>query len=160
MQLEKNKTVYAYFPEKNVYTTKSINSACRLLKNKIEKSRAKIIFNDLIPLRIHHADQVMIFKELISNSIKFANKKSSPEIYISSQYFGCDTVYRIEDNGIGIPVEFWGQCFGNYKKIYHNILGQGNGLALVKAILDNYNGSVWVGESSNEGTTIYFSIGS
>ena len=159
MQLEKereNNTVHAYFPQKAASTVKALNSAARLLKKQVEKTGAKIIFNDLHPLRISHNDQMTLFKELLSNAIKF--NSSQPLIHVSCEMYGPDIVYKIEDNGIGVPSQMWGVVFKPYKKLYHEKKGEGIGLSLAKAILENYHGCIWVGESSSSGTTICFSM--
>jgi len=158
-KIEVSNVIEPYFSEEKSSTNQSINSACRMLTKEIKSSNAQVLLERLHDLRLRHSDQVQIFLALISNSIKFRKKKEPPIIHISSEIFGPDVIFKVEDNGIGIPQQMWGSVFGVYNKIYANKKGAGVGLALCKAILDDHKGYMWVGQSSNEGTTMYFSLG-
>lgn len=158
-ETEISNVIEPYFAEEKSSTNKAINSACRMLTKEIKQTKAQIMLERLHDMRISHSDQVQIFSCLISNSLKFRKEKEAPIIHISSEIFGPDIIFKIEDNGIGIPPQMWGSVFGVYKKLYAKKKGEGVGLALTKAIIKGYKGYIWVGESSSEGTTMFFSLG-
>ncbi len=67
--------------------------------------------------------------------------------------------FSISDTGEGIPKEEWKRVFDKFYQIQKksNIgRGSGLGLAIAKGIVQGHEGSIWVEESSQKGTTFVF----
>lgn len=102
-----------------------------------------------------------VFKNLISNSIKY-NDKKDPHINITyentnSKYH----IFHIEDNGIGFDMEFAPKIFKLFKRLQNQdeYSGTGAGLAIVKKIIKEHQGSIEVTSSTiGKGTVMSFTI--
>jgi signal transduction histidine kinase len=53
-------------------------------------------------------------------------------------------VFFVRDNGVGIEPRFQAKVFGLFEKLDPKGEGTGMGLALVKRIVEMYNGRIWV----------------
>ena len=92
-----------------------------------------------------------ILFNLISNAIKFRNKKS-PRIIISTFAEGDYCVLTLEDNGKGIPKEAHDKIFEMYGRLNKDIEGSGIGLYLAKKIINAAEGIIRVESEPEKGT--------
>jgi len=98
-----------------------------------------------------------LFKNLISNGIKYQPKESSdhiPTIKIWSELGESIDIF-ISDNGIGIDDNYSKDIFEPFKR-YHNkkdYKGTGLGLSICKSVMEKHSGKIELFKSSNEGTT-------
>lgn len=95
-----------------------------------------------------------IFSNLLSNAIKY-----SPQTDTITFNLFCEpgkAIFRIQDEGIGIPVVDQTKLFDSFHRASNvgNISGTGLGLAIVKKSVDLHNGSIAV-ESEVEVGTIF-----
>jgi signal transduction histidine kinase len=104
----------------------------------------------------------LVFTNLISNCIKYRDEEK-PELHISitCQRIGNNYEISIKDNGIGIDEDQHDKIFGLFRRAYSkkDKSGSGAGLAIVRDIIKQHNGDVYVKESTPvKGTTISFII--
>ncbi|PSR11747.1 MAG: hypothetical protein DA408_17735 [Bacteroidetes bacterium] len=101
-----------------------------------------------------------VFQNLIINAIKFRRPGVPPEIIIESKETASHWQFSIADNGIGIEEEFHEQIFVIFKKLHNHEVYQGTGigLALVKRIIAQHGGEIWLESSLNKGTTFHFTL--
>lgn len=65
----------------------------------------------------------------------------------------------MRDNGIGIEPSFGHKIFGMFEKIDTHTEGAGLGLALVKKIVELYNGRIWLeSEGLGHGSCFFFTL--
>ena len=113
--------------------------------------------------RINHGNKTkltQIFQNLTSNALKFRNKGTTPKVEINYIDLPDFHQFSIKDNGIGIEDEFHEQIFVIFKKL-HNYLdyqGTGIGLTLVKSIVNQHGGEIWLESKVGKGTTFYFTL--
>jgi len=70
-----------------------------------------------------------------------------------------ETVLFVRDNGIGIPSSDWERIFEPFQRLGHkDVPGTGIGLAIVKKIIELYQGRVWVESEPEKGTTFFFTL--
>jgi len=97
---------------------------------------------------------------LISNAVKFSNLGCNIEINIIKT--NNDALISVKDNGIGMTQEQIETLFILSKKISQvgtkGELGSGLGLILVKDIVEEHNGKIWINSEINKGTTFTFSL--
>jgi signal transduction histidine kinase len=100
-----------------------------------------------------------VFQNLISNAIKFMDK---PQGKITIQ---CDEdnnywKFSVADNGRGIEKKHFIKIFQIFQKLStsQDSDSTGIGLALVKKIVEIYEGEVWVESEVGEGSTFFFTI--
>ena len=72
---------------------------------------------------------------------------------------GSETVFFVRDNGIGIDPQYQSKIFNLFEKIEAKTEGTGIGLAIVKRIVELYQGRIWV-ESKGlaQGTSFFFTL--
>ncbi len=88
-----------------------------------------------------------VFENILINAL-LHNKSSIPEIDIKISKEQEDSNYYLkisfQDNGIGVEDARKERIFQRGHGKDKSVLGMGLGLALVKKIIDNYNGKIWV----------------
>ena len=132
------------------------------LNNEIEESSARINTDFAQIDKVFGSEDYLrsIFKNLITNAIKYAHNERKPEINISSDIHQNQTRIKFSDNGTGIDMETFGdKIFKLFERIHNKsgVSGSGVGLYLVKEQVEKQNGSIEVESILNEGTifTIY-----
>ena len=101
-----------------------------------------------------------VWINLLSNSIKYSQKKENPVITINAEETETEIIYSVEDNGVGFDMEFADKLFGVFQRL-HKISeyeGTGVGLALVSRIVTRHKGRVWAQSAPGQGATFYFSL--
>lgn len=96
-------------------------------------------------------DQVA--SNLLGNAIKYGAGKP---IALRVTDRGRHATLEVRDHGIGIASEDHGRIFGRFERAVSstNYAGLGLGLWLVKKIVDEHGGAIWLESVVNEGTTI------
>lgn len=95
---------------------------------------------------------------LVENAIKFT--ASGGRVDVRLNLFDDDhLLYSIRDTGIGIPKPMFQQVFerffrGQQKGVEH-VTGSGLGLSIVKMIVENHHGRVWLESEEGQGTTFF-----
>ncbi|KQT20539.1 histidine kinase [Chryseobacterium sp. Leaf404] len=102
------------------------------------------------------ADRTMlhqVFLNVINNAIKYSSGSAEPLIEIEGSENGDYIIYRIKDNGIGIPETEKHKMFKIFNRMDNakKFKGNGVGLSIVHRIMNRLGGNVDY-ESSNEGT--------
>lgn len=108
-------------------------------------------------------DQNMIkqvWVNLISNAIKYSNKRKVIRIEIGSEKSENEVIYFIKDNGIGFDMKYYDKLFDVFQRLHNNqnYEGTGVGLALVKRIISRHGGRIWAEGMQNKGAEFYFTI--
>lgn len=94
---------------------------------------------------------------LIENAIKFTPRGG--EVRVFARQDENAVIFAVEDTGVGIGEEAQARVFDRYyranQKGVEHITGTGLGLSLVKTIVDNHGGTVWLESREGEGTTVF-----
>jgi signal transduction histidine kinase len=103
-----------------------------------------------------HADKGLvahILTNLLSNALKYS--PCGGEVRLELRQEENELVFRIHDEGIGIPDEDQERLFEPFHraKNAHGIPGTGLGLAIVKECVDKYGGTIAVDSLESRGTT-------
>lgn len=111
-------------------------------------------------LPVVKGDQIklqQVFQNLLSNAIKFNDKDYGIieiDVNADPKYFK----FSIKDNGMGIESQFHEKIF----KVFHSLEkrkdSSGIGLSIVKKIVNNHQGEIWLDSQKGKGTTFYFTI--
>lgn len=102
------------------------------------------------------ADKTMmhqVFLNIINNAIKYSSKQDHPVVHIEGYEEEDRVVYRITDNGIGIPETEKHRMFKIFNRMDNarKFKGNGIGLSIVHRIMNRIGGNVGY-ESTEEGT--------
>jgi signal transduction histidine kinase len=93
-------------------------------------------------------------QNLISNAIKYRSQKRIPEIFISTDLIKTGIELRVQDNGLGIDLQKFGnKLFGLHKTFHENSEARGVGLFLTKTQIEALGGSITAESEVDKGTT-------
>jgi PAS domain S-box-containing protein len=126
-----------------------------------QRSNANIILQGELPVLYGYPTELrLLFQNLIDNAIKFQKKGARPEIKISSEFNHHEWLFRIQDNGIGIPENASDKIFVIFKRLHNrsDYTGTGIGLAHCKKIIQLHEGRIWVDSTPGEGSIFSFTI--
>jgi signal transduction histidine kinase len=98
-----------------------------------------------------------VFTNLIGNAIKY-NDNPKPEIKISAREENANWLFSIQDNGPGIDQKFHEKIFVIFQTLNRrdDVESTGVGLAIVKKIIEDQGGSIWVESELGEGADFKF----
>jgi len=100
-----------------------------------------------------------IWQNLIENAVKYRGDQSAPRIEIGVTQQDKETVFFVRDNGMGIEPAQNRRIFQLFSQLNHGSDGVGLGLALVKKIVDSYDGRIWVeSEGQGKGSCFMFTL--
>jgi light-regulated signal transduction histidine kinase (bacteriophytochrome) len=91
-----------------------------------------------------------VLQNLMDNTVKFMGTQPTPRIEIGCRQAEQETVYYVQDNGVGIAPQYHEKVFGLFERLESGGDGTGVGLALVKRIIEVHGGRIWV-ESAGQG---------
>ncbi|MCL7987466.1 ATP-binding protein [Sphingobacterium sp. lm-10] len=97
-----------------------------------------------------------VFQNVIGNAIKYSKNHAAPKLHIHSYLTESETVYEIQDNGIGIPANELEHIFHVFRRSSNvgKIAGTGVGLALVRRIMDRLQAGINLQSSEQTGTKV------
>ncbi len=94
----------------------------------------------------------LLCRNLLVNAMKYSPEKATVKVVLKRA--DGSIVFRVIDNGIGIPKEMQDKIFNRFFRVEHSATtsGYGLGLALVKTIVDYHGGSITVDSEVGKGT--------
>lgn len=135
---------------------------------------ATLIDKDELPAIKANSNQVFyLFKNLISNAIKFQKPGNVPHVTVTSDIVkGCDVKVNepkeeylklsFADNGFGFDQRYAKKIFRVFQRLHgkHEFEGTGIGLAICKKIMENHNGTITVQSEQGKGSVFccYFPL--
>jgi len=101
-----------------------------------------------------------VWANLIGNALKFSGKRDQPEIRISGVQLGGESVYTVQDNGVGFDMHYADKLFGVFKRLHStdDFPGTGVGLAIVHRIVTRHGGRIWAESAPDAGARFHFSL--
>ncbi len=110
-------------------------------------------FTALPSIRYSYQDLRSILYNLITNSIKYGAATRPAVIKIKSELAIRGGCLWIEDNGMGIDLEQFGdKLFSKYNRVHKHAEGSGLGLWLVKETVEKNGGKITVDSTPGQGT--------
>jgi two-component system, chemotaxis family, sensor kinase Cph1 len=108
-------------------------------------------------------DSVMItqvFTNLINNAVKYSSRSNPSVVKVNGVASKDEIVYSIEDNGVGIDVNYYARVFELFKRMDNvkDFDGTGVGLAIVKRIVEKHKARIWFESTLGVGTIFYISF--
>jgi len=144
------------------------------LEVEIEKSNARINFEDLPVVSAVPGLMQQLFYNLFSNAIKFrkpsvdlvidikAEKMNPVDVSKFIKYGHGKKYYKItvEDNGIGFDDKYAEDIFRVFKRLhsYHEFEGTGVGLSICKKIVEKHNGFIKAESQIDKGSTFIIGL--
>ena len=103
---------------------------------------------------------IEVFSNLVSNAIKYTKKDTKPVIEIGWSDKKDSYEFYVKDNGIGIEKQYYDRIFQIFQRLHAKgeYEGTGAGLTIVKKIVENHGGRIWVESKVGEGSAFYFTL--
>ena len=100
-----------------------------------------------------------VFSNFISNAVKY-NSNPNPEITIEAEEKDSHYYFSVADNGPGIEPEFHQKIFVIFQTLQARdvVESTGVGLAIVKKIVEEQGGTVWVESEKGKGAKFCFTL--
>lgn len=100
-----------------------------------------------------------VFSNYISNALKY---NSNPEPVVKVQYQESEShhIFSVSDNGQGIPEQFHEKVFVIFQTLQAKDKNDstGVGLAIVKKLVEEKGGNVWLKSQEGQGASFFFSL--
>jgi PAS domain S-box-containing protein len=123
----------------------------QLVAGRISKGGVKVQVADAaVTLEGDRQRLVEVWQNLVENACKFMGNQPRPQIEIGVKKRGSETVFFVRDNGAGIDPRYQEKVFGLFEQLNPKDEGTGMGLALVRRIVELYDGRIWL-ESAGPG---------
>lgn len=98
-----------------------------------------------------------LFQNIVANAILY-NDKEKGLIKLTYQKDSKNHIFSIEDNGPGIAKENQEKIFNVFQSFTNHKMSTGIGLSIVKRIVDQYHGKIWIESETGLGTTFFIKI--
>ncbi len=116
--------------------------------------------DDIDDITLYQDERILelALSNVIQNAVKYSGKNSEINIHVNQDK--TNTVFKIKDQGIGIPHNDLDNVFTQYFRAENvlNMPGTGIGLNIVKTHLENLGGSITLKSIENKGTTMTLCI--
>lgn len=101
-----------------------------------------------------------LFSNIIDNAVKYRDPLKEMKIRIMGEKRYKYSIYRVEDNGIGMAQRHLEKIWDIFYRIdpVNSEGGEGLGLSIVKRIVDKHKGRVFVESTEGEGTSFRFEL--
>ncbi|MCK4507647.1 MAG: HAMP domain-containing histidine kinase, partial [Desulfuromonadales bacterium] len=106
---------------------------------------------------VHRISQIM--ENLLSNAIKYSPKRS--RISIVAERDGRYCKVTVIDQGVGMTEEQVARVFDKFYRVDSSdtaVRGLGLGMSIVKQIIEDHGGTIWVDSLLGEGSSVYFTL--
>ncbi len=137
----------------------------------ISEQKAQIQVGPLPEIEAIPLQMTQLFRNLISNALKFSSRQETPVVSITSRLLSAEEAYQygghhapgsyyelvFADNGIGFPPEFAEQIFTIFKRLHdkQSYVGTGIGLALCRRIAVNHGGEIFAVNEEKGGASFH-----
>jgi two-component system phosphate regulon sensor histidine kinase PhoR len=138
--------------------TDALTNAQPLIHNKGQTVELDVRLDDVPGVTVNQ----LLIRESMENLINNASKYT-PEgghIIVRAYAEAGRLHFMVEDNGIGIPKEHLPRLFQNFYRVKQpgteKVEGRGQGLSLVKTVIERHSGEVWVESEPGVGSRFGF----
>lgn len=120
------------------------------------REMSAVVVRDNLPLIWGDAAALtFLFRNLLSNALKFGKEGVPPTVSIGGQEEHAAWHLWVRDDGIGIEPRFATQIFSVFKRLDNNRPGTGIGLSICRKVVDLHGGRIWVESELGAGATFH-----
>ncbi len=137
----------------------AMDAAVAQLQLTIQEAGAEVTRDELPTLKGDDSLLVPLFRNLISNAIKFRSN-DYPRVHVSAAKAGPQWMISVRDNGIGMDSQHADRIFEMFTRLHGptKYPGSGIGLALCKKIVEGHGGRIWVESELGKGSVFKFTL--
>ncbi len=139
---------------------KLIGEIVESLSFQTKEAGAEIIVEELVDCVGDATKTNQIFSNLIDNAIKYLDPERKGAIRISGRVECGQSLYCVEDNGIGIDAKYQNRVFELFYRFASDdsVSGEGLGLTIVRRIASRLGGRAWAESGSGHGSKFFVSL--
>jgi PAS domain S-box-containing protein len=145
---------------RHVSTAALVRQCLEELQPEQEGRSVAIRVGDLPDCRADGSLLRLVWMNLLSNALKFTQKRPKAAIEIGYQNLDGLYAYFVKDNGVGFDMQYADKLFGVFQRLHRaeDYDGTGVGLAIVQRIVHRHGGRVWAEARVDQGATFYFTL--
>ncbi|HOJ75138.1 MAG TPA: ATP-binding protein [Phycisphaerae bacterium] len=101
-----------------------------------------------------------VFTNLLDNALKYLDPARPGQICVEGSLENGEAIYRVIDNGIGIPEDCQQKVFEIFQRLNSKtgVPGEGLGLTSVRRMVERHQGRVWVESEPGRGSTFLVAL--
>ncbi len=150
-------------PYETVKITALIQSVTERMEFDLEEASVDLVIPENLPaICCDRIKMTEVFLNLINNAVKFSrkNNEGDAKVVIGYQENEGSHQFWVKDNGIGIEPKYHERIFGIFQRLHTNeeYEGTGAGLSIVKRVIDDHKGEIWIASELGKGATFHFEI--
>ncbi len=137
----------------------AVDEAASSLELDFKETGGTLRRDELPVLRADRSQIVRLFKNLISNALKY-HGADAPEVQVSFDETEDGWRFAVKDNGMGISPADHERVFELFQRLPQSqeLPGTGIGLTICRTIVERHGGGIWVESNLGEGSTFYFTM--
>jgi signal transduction histidine kinase len=135
-----------------------VQAMVQQLRRSLQQNQPIVVHTANLPTLTTYAKKLeTVFQQLLQNAVTF-NEQETPEIWIEAQEQEEAFLFKVKDNGIGIPPEAQPKVFNIFFTVQpkDQIENLGVGLAITRKIVQYVGGSISVHSTLGQGTEFMF----
>ncbi len=97
---------------------------------------------------------------LLSNAAKYSRPRSVAKISVYAEDAGGETVYTVQDNGVGFDMAYASKLFGVFQRLHRaeEFEGTGIGLAIAQRAVERHGGRIWAEGLVDRGASFHIAL--
>ncbi len=117
-----------------------------------------VVIDKQMPVILANPFKILqLFQNIVANAILY-NDKEKGIIELKYEEKSKNHLFIIRDNGPGIAKENQEKIFNVFQSFTNHKMSTGIGLSIVKRIVDQYEGEIWIESQLTHGTTFFISL--
>jgi signal transduction histidine kinase len=136
-----------------------LDDVLSIFEFRLKEGNVKTEISDLPACMGDELQLNQVFSNLIENALKYLGNNKPGRISISGYKENGQSVYCVQDNGIGIEPEYREKIFEIFHQLEpQNSSGEGLGLTIVQRVLQRHNGKIWLESEPGTGSKFCISL--
>ena len=136
-----------------------VRDTLKTLAHQIEQRHVKVTLGPLPKITADRTSMEQIMGNILANAVIYLSPERRGKIEVSGNLNHNQSIIQVRDNGRGIGKDDMQKVFELFRRAgKQDTIGEGVGLAYVRALVRRHNGRIWCESEPEKGTTFIFTI--